>query len=175
MLDLGSVAKGYCGDRICALLKDSGVKSAIVDLGGNVQVLGTKPSGKPWRIAVRAPEGDGYLGVLDAQDEAIVTSGGYERFFVDENGVTRCHILDPETGYPAESGLTSVTVVGESGLQCDGLSTALFVMGADAAADFWRANGGFELLLLRDDGTLCITPALAERFSAGNYPLEVIE
>lgn len=174
MLDLGSVAKGYAGDCICALLRDRGVKSAILDLGGNVQVVGTKPNGKPWKVAVRAPEGEEYLGILDAQDEAVVTSGGYERFFIDENGVKRCHIMNPETGCPAESGLASVTVVGQSGTTCDGLSTALFVMGREGAEAFWRAHGGFEMLLLSEDGTLFITPELSERFEAGNYPLEVI-
>ena len=168
-IDLGSVAKGYTGDCVAAALRASGVDSALLDLGGNVQALGAKPDGAPWRVAVRDPAGEGYLGILDITDGAVVTSGGYERFFV-RSGVTYWHILDPATLCPARSGLVSATVVGEEGLLCDALSTALFVMGADAAADYWRARDGFGFILLGEDGTLYLTEDLAGRFTpAGAY------
>ena len=134
-----------------------------------MQALGAKPDGAPWRVAVRDPAGEGYLGILDITDGAVVTSGGYERFFV-RSGVTYWHILDPATLCPARSGLVSATVVGEEGLLCDALSTALFVMGADAAADYWRARDGFGFILLGEDGTLYLTEDLAGRFTpAGAY------
>ncbi|MBQ7567112.1 MAG: FAD:protein FMN transferase [Oscillospiraceae bacterium] len=165
MIDLGSVAKGYAGDRIAALLREGGVRSALLSLGGNIQTVGHKPDGSDWRIAVRAPQGDGYLGVAEVADKAVVTSGGYERYFVDENGETRWHIMDPATGMPAKSGLVSVTVVGDEGLTCDALSTALFTMGLDKAADFWRQSRDFEMLLLTEDGALYATPGLAACFT----------
>ncbi len=163
-LDLGSVAKGYAGDRLCAYLREKGVKSAILDLGGNVQALGGKADGSPWRVGIRDPDGDGMLGVVSIRDEAAVTSGGYERFFTDAEGRVWWHIIDPETGYPARNGLLSVTVVGPEGLRCDALSTALFIMGQEKAEAFWRADRGFELALVTEDGVLRLTPGLYTRF-----------
>ncbi|MGM9607666.1 MAG: FAD:protein FMN transferase [Oscillospiraceae bacterium] len=163
-IDLGSVAKGYTGDRLISLLRESGVTSALLNLGGNVQALGSKPDGSPWRIAVRDPFGDGYVGILEITDQAVVTSGGYERYFV-ENGQTYWHILDPATGAPVRSGLASVTVVGDSGLVCDGLSTALFVMGLEDAADFWRGSDDFEAILVTEGGQVYITEGLEDVFS----------
>lgn len=164
-IDLGSVAKGYTGDLLTALFRDAGVTSALLNLGGNVQALGSKPDGSPWRIAVQDPLGDGYLGTLEVEDQAVITSGGYERFF-EQNGQTYWHILDPATGAPTRSGLISVTVVGESGLLCDGLSTALFVMGYEDAVEFWRKTGGFELVLVSEDGQIFLTEGLENKFSA---------
>lgn len=163
-IDLGSVAKGYAGDRVTELLRENGVTSALLNLGGNVQALGAKPDGSPWRVAVRDPFGSGYAGILEITDQAVVTSGGYERYFV-EDGQTYWHILDPADGTPAHSGLASVTIVGSSGLVCDGLSTALFVMGLDSAAELWRASDDFEAVLITEDGRIHITEGLENAFS----------
>lgn len=163
-IDLGSVAKGYTGDQILSLLREAGVTSALLNLGGNVQALGSKPDGSPWRIGVQNPLGDGYIGVLEVTDQAVITSGGYERYFV-EDGETYWHIIDPATGAPAHSGLISVTIVGGSGLMCDGLSTALFVMGLEDAAQFWRETGNFEAVFVTEDGQITITEGLTDRFS----------
>ncbi len=177
-IDLGAVAKGYLGDRLAALLRERGVSSALLDLGGNIQTVGKKPDGTPWHIAVRAPQGDGNLGVVDVEDEAVVTSGGYERFFTGEDGTVYWHILDPATGYPARSGVISATVVGKDGARCDALATALFVLGAERATAFWRQHKDFEMLLLTEDGELLITPQLSERFTPNGeagYRLQVID
>lgn len=163
-LDLGAAAKGWTGDQLIALLREAGIASAKLELGGNVQLLGSKPDGSPWRIAVRDPFGEGYVGVLEAADEAVVTSGGYERYF-EADGETYWHILDPSTGRPARSGLASVTIVAESGALADGLSTALFVMGGAQAAEYWRSNGGFDFILVSEDGSVSITEGLEERFT----------
>ena len=175
-LDLGSVGKGWTGDRLTALFREAGVSSAIMELGGNVQALGTKPDGSPWRVAVQAP-GGGYAGVLEIADKAVVTSGGYQRYF-EQDGETYIHIIDPATGRPARTGLASVTIVADSGLQGDGLSTALFVMGREKAEAFWRRNPEFDFILLGEDGTAAITEGLEECFSLyGGWegrPLEII-
>lgn len=162
-IDLGSVAKGYTGDQLIALLKSAGVTSALVNLGGNVQALGAKPDGSPWRIAVQDPAGEGYIGILDVEDQAVITSGGYERYF-EQDGQIYWHIIDPATGAPADGGLISVTVVGDCGLLCDGLSTALFVMGYEDAVDFWRAGSDFEMILVREDGSIALTEGLEDCF-----------
>ena len=175
-LDLGAVAKGYTGDVLMALLEEAGVTSAIVELGGNVQALGSKPDGSPWRVAVQAPEG-GYAAALEIVDKAVVTSGGYQRFF-EQDGEIYWHIIDPAAGQPARSGLASVTIVAEEGTLCDGLSTALFVMGADRAAEFWRETGDFDFVLLDEEGGVTITEGLEDSFSlCGEWagrPLEVL-
>ncbi len=175
-LDLGSVAKGWTGDRLMSLFREAGVASAIVELGGNVQALGEKPDGSPWRVAVQSPEG-GYAGVLEIKDKAVVTSGGYQRYF-ERDGEAYIHIIDPATGHPAKTGLASVTIVADSGLRGDGLSTALFVMGRERAENFWRAHPDFDFILLCEDGTAVITEGLEDCFSLyGDWqdrPLEVV-
>lgn len=163
-IDLGSVAKGYTGDELSRLLKGSGVTSAMLDLGGNIQAVGAKPDGSPWRVGIRDPEGDGNVGVVEVTDKAVVTSGGYERYF-EEDGVRYWHILDPKTGRPARSGLASVTVVGESGVLCDALSTALFVTGLDGALAHWRQHRDFEAVFVCEDGSVTITAGLEDSFA----------
>lgn len=168
-LDLGAVAKGFTGDRIVEYLRENGVKSALLNLGGNVQALGSKPNGAPWTVAVADPQHGGYLGTLEVADMAVVTSGGYERCF-ELDGATYHHIIDPSSGRPAASGLASVTVVGGEGALCDALSTALFVMGLDRAGEYWRAHGDFEAIFLTDGGELYVTAGLEDSFTAaGEY------
>ena len=178
-IDLGSVAKGYTGDRVMEAFRGCGVTSGMISLGGNVQVLGTKPDGSDWRIAVQDPQGDGYVGVVEVADKAVITSGGYERFF-ERDGVTYWHILDPKTGMPARSGVVSATIVGGNGTMCDALSTALFVMGPERAAAFWQAHrdADFDFVLVLADGSLMITEGLETCFTPveawENAQIEVI-
>jgi len=163
-IDLGAVAKGYTGDVLMDLFRAGGVTSAIVELGGNVQALGAKPDGSPWRVAVQSPEGEGYAGVLEVTDKAVVTSGGYQRYF-ERDGETYWHIIDPRTGRPARSGVLSVTVVADEGVVGDALSTALFVMGPERAAAYWRARGGFDYILIDEAGAVTVTEGLEDAFS----------
>ena len=130
MVDLGGIAKGYAADRALDVYRRRGIASAAIDLGGNVALLGGKEDGSPWRVGIQdpdAPRGD-CLGYLSLRDKSAVTSGDYERFF-EAGGRRYHHIIDPRTGYPAESGLRSVTVVASESMIADGLSTALFILG----------------------------------------------
>ena len=167
-VDLGAVAKGYTGDRLAGLMEELGVESAIFSLGGNVQAVGAKPDGSPWRVAIQDPEGNGNLAVVEVTDRAVVTSGGYQRYF-EQDGVTYWHILDPETAAPARTGLQSVTVIGPEGLVCDGLSTALFVLGEEEGLALWRDHPelGVELVLVREDGSVGVTAGLEGSFTLG--------
>lgn len=178
-LDLGAIAKGYAGERAADLLRENGVTSALLNMGGNVQSVGSKPDGTPWRIGIQDPAGDtgAYLGVLQLVDQAAVTSGGYQRYF-EEDGVRYWHIMDPATGAPARSGLTQVTIVGDKGGLCDGLSTALFVLGREKALDYWRTYGGFEAILVDEDNRVWITAGLKDSFAlveGTQYTLQVVE
>ncbi len=164
MLDFGAIAKGYTGDRLISLFREAGAASALVNLGGNVQLLGKKPDGSLWNVAVADPFGNGYAGVLKTADCAVITSGGYERYFEEDGKIYR-HILDPKTGIPADNGLSSVTVVGERGIVCDALSTALYVMGAERAEAFWRGSDDFEIILLTEDGQIILSEGLEDSFA----------
>ena len=173
-LDLGAVGKGYTADLVTEILRRHGVTSALISLGGNIQAIGSRPDGSDWRLGIRAPWESGNLGVLTVSDAAVVTSGGYENYFDDEQGNIYWHILDPSTGYPADNGLQSVTIVGREGKMCDALSTALFVMGAQSAEQYWRENGGFEMLLVTDSGEILITEGIAEDFTLNEGRTETV-
>jgi len=164
---LGAVAKGYAADRLLTLLTERGVECAVLALGGNIQTVGTKPDGSDWQIAIRDPVDDSaYIGTLSVSGSAaVVTSGGYQRCF-EADGQTYHHILDPQTGYPADNGLRSVTIVADSGLYADALSTAVYVMGEAEAVALWRQQGDFGMVLVRDDGSVAVTQGL--RFSGAD-------
>ncbi len=114
-IDLGAAAKGYAGDRAVAVLKENGVESAIISLGGNVQALGAKIDGTSWNIAVKNPFDEGNMCLLKLENAAVVTSGNYERYFEGEDGKRYHHIIDPADGYPADNGIVSATIAGEAG------------------------------------------------------------
>ena len=174
-IDLGGIAKGYTSSRIMDIYKENNISSGLVNLGGNVQALGTKPDGSKWRVAVQSPDDtEDYLGILSVEDKAVITSGGYERYF-EQDGKTYHHIIDPKTGYPAENGLTSVTVVSEDGTLADVLSTSLFIMGKDKAIEFWRAHSDeFDIIMLTDEGKLYVTEGIQDDFST-EMEMEIIE
>lgn len=168
-LDFGGIAKGRAGDAAAECLRRAGVRSALLNLGGNIQLVGQRPDGTPWNIGIRDPSGREILGAVQAESCAVVTSGSYERNFTGTDGQVYGHILNPHTGRPAESGLTSVTTVTGSGTLADALSTALFVMGAEKAARFWRQAAGtpeaFEMVLVTRTGDILVSEGLAHRFS----------
>lgn len=165
-VDLGAIAKGYTSQRIMEVYRENGVASGIVSLGGNVQTLGRKPDGSLWRVALEDPENPaGYFGILDVENKAVITSGGYQRNFT-ENGKVYHHIIDPRTGYPAENGFLSVTIVSEDGTLADALSTVLFIMGPEKAEVFWREHKElFDAVMLTDDGSVMVTEGLQDAFS----------
>lgn len=166
-IDLGGIAKGYTSARIMDIYRECGIKSGLVNLGGNVQALGTKTDGSKWRVAVQNPQDtDQYIGVLSIQDKAVITSGGYERYF-EQDGKTYHHIIDPKTGYPAENGLISVSIVTADGTLADGLSTSVFIMGKEAATEYWRAHSDeFDMILMTDDRKIYVTEGIANSFES---------
>ncbi len=131
-LDLGSATKGYAADEVGRILREGGVKSAVIDLGGNVLVIGAKPDKSPWRVGLQDPNNSrgNYLGIAKLVDQTMVTSGIYERFF-EEGGIRYHHILDTKTGWPVQNGLASVTVITEKSFDADGVTTMLFALGRE--------------------------------------------
>ena len=162
-VDLGGIAKGFTSARVMEIFRENGIKNGILSLGGNVQALGTKPDGSLWRVGLQDPADERALfATLELADKAVITSGAYERNF-EQDGVVYHHIIDPRTGYPAESGLSSVTIVSDDGTLADGLSTALFIMGKEAAVEFWRSHrDDFDMVLLADDGAVTVSAGIAD-------------
>lgn len=147
-VDLGGIGKGAACDTALKIYQESGIDGGIIAVGGSVAVYGSKPDGTAWRISVRDPEGkaeDG-LGVLSLKDGCVSTSGSYEKTFT-QDGVTYHHLLDAKTGYPAESGLMSVTVVHESGAISDALATACFVLGMEDSLPILKEFGASALFI----------------------------
>ncbi len=165
-IDFGGIAKGYTSNRVSEIFAEYGIKSGLINLGGNVDAYGSKTDGSAWRVAIQSPDQDGnYIGVLEAKDKAVITSGGYERYF-EEDGITYHHIIDPSTGYPADSGLKSVTIICDDGTLADGLSTSLFIMGEEKASEFWREHSDeFDFVLMKEDGSLVISEGIEDTFT----------
>lgn len=166
-VDLGGIAKGYIADGILALLRERGVEHALVNLGGNVAVMGGKPDGTPWRVGIRKPLPSNALPLLDSfatvavRDGSVVTSGVYERAF-ERDGTLYHHILDPRTGFPAQTDLLSATLVARTSLDADGFTTALIIMGADRALAFVEADPALEAVLVTTDGDVLATSGIGE-------------
>lgn len=174
-IDLGGIAKGYTSSRVMEIFKEYGVEHGLVSLGGNVQALGGKQDGNPWRVAIQNPESElDYLGVLEIKDKCVITSGGYERFF-EQDGVRYHHIIDPRTGSPADSGIISSTIISSDGALADGLSTSLFIMGLEEAEKYWRANSDkFDFVLEDRSGKLYISEGAAKMITT-EMDMEVVK
>jgi thiamine biosynthesis lipoprotein len=165
-IDLGAIAKGYAVGEAVKVLKSKGVTSALIDAGGDIYAIG-ELGGRPWKVGIRKPRGEGVIGVLDVSDLTVVTSGDYERFF-EKDGVRYHHILDPTSGFPAY-GLTSVTVICDDPVRGDGLSTALFVLGAEKGMELVEDMPGVESIMVTKDGKVLVSQGLKgnmERVSA---------
>ena len=179
MIDLGAVGKGYAGDEAAQILRERGITAALLDIGGNIQAIGTKPDGSDWRVGLKDPFSGGVLGIIQVSDVAVVTSGNYERFFIGEDGKVYGHIIDPATGHPVENGIASVSVIASEGKLCDALSTALFVMGLENAQDYWRQHRNYEMILIMEDGDIYLTEGIRDSFSLNseyrNMKINVID
>ena len=165
-LDFGAIGKGYAGDRAIEILRDAGVKSALLDFGGNIQVLGTKPDGSDWTVGIKNPWGGDPVAAVKLRDACMITSGGYERFFTGEDGKKYIHIFDSSTGHPVENDLESVTIVCSEGLYGDALSTSLFVMGLGKAIAFWKSRDrDFDFVIITKDKGIVYTAGLEKSIS----------
>ncbi len=179
LLDLGAIAKGYAADEVGRILLERGVKAAVIDLGGNIMVLGKKADGTPWRVGVQDPSDDrgSYIGIAELPGgTTVVTSGIYERYFVGEDGVHYHHILDPATGYPVRNGLVSVTVIAESSIDADGLSTTLFALGLERGMALAESLPGVEAIFIDAENRVYASEGAGSifRLSDGAYTMATL-
>ena len=175
-LDFGAVAKGWLADESVKILEKNAAQSAILNFGGTVAAFRTKPDGSLWRVGIADPDNSAtFMGTLSCRDKVIATSGSYERSFVGDDGKTYSHILNPKTGVPVESDILSVTIISDSGLRSDGLSTALFVMGREEAERYRQAHHDFDYIILTKDKKAYVTAGVADSFAvADGYAYEIV-
>ena len=164
-VDLGGIAKGEATRFVFDVMDEYGIENGYVSLGGNMAVRGKYPdTGEDFPFGVRDPRGAGneYLGIITLDGLTMATTGDYERFFM-EDGVRYHHVLDPRTGYPANGGLISVTVISQDGARADALSTSLFVAGKEEALKHLE-DPGISLILVDEDQNVYLSPSLQGRF-----------
>lgn len=177
MFDLGAVGKGFAGDEAIKVLKSKGIKSALLDLGGNIQTLGTKPDGSLWKIGIKDPWTGEITAGVSLSDQVLITSGGYERYFTTDDGQKFIHILDGRTGKPVDNEIVSSSIITSSGAYGDVLSTATFILGKDEAVNLWKKLNDFEMVLIFEDHSICYTKGLEGNISfLGNFKnIEIVK
>ncbi|MBU5294058.1 FAD:protein FMN transferase [Anaerosalibacter bizertensis] len=168
-LDLGGIAKGYAADEIKKILKENGVNSAIVDLGGNIYAVGSKGQDEYWKIGIQNPQEQrgSYVGIIEVKDSSVVTSGDYERYF-EVNGKRYHHIIDSKTGYPSDNELSAISIIAKSSTDSDALSTALFVLGREKSKEVLKELEDIEVLYVTKSDNIYISPGIKDRFDLNN-------
>lgn len=178
-ITFAAAARGCASANAVEAMRQSGVTSGVVSMNGTVQTLGRKPNGSNWSVAITDPNAPStYFGVVSVGETAIVTSGAYQRNFINKtDGKFYHHILKPSSGYPVSGVLSSVTIICEDGTKADCLATALYIMGETAALNYWRNHGGFEMVLVTTDNRVVCTSGLIEQFTltGENYTLKFSE
>ncbi|MFH1378915.1 MAG: FAD:protein FMN transferase [bacterium] len=164
-IDLGGIAKGYAVGEAVKVLKKQGIKSALIDAGGDIYALG-KLKNRGWKVGIRNPRGEGIIGAVEISDLAVVTSGDYEQYF-EQDGLRYHHIFDPRTGYPAR-GLASVTVVSPDPTCADAWSTALFVLGEEKSMTIVENTPDLEAVIITNEGKIYHSSGLDDSFKITN-------
>ncbi|MEG2738282.1 FAD:protein FMN transferase [Clostridium sp.] len=169
MIDLGSIAKGYAADEIVKLLKENGVKEAIVDLGGNIYALGLKEGDKEWKVGIQDPFTDrgNVVGSVKVSNKSVVTTGIYERF-IEKDGVKYHHILNPKDGYPYKTELAGVSIIADESVDADGLSTLVFTKGLDEGIKFIESLDGVDAVFITENRNVYTTDGIKDNFKMMN-------
>jgi len=164
-IDLGGIAKGYAGDEAKKILMNNGFKSGILNLGGNVMAVGKKKDGSMWRVGIQKPLASRgtFMGIILVEDKAVVTSGGYERFFI-EDGKQYHHIINPQTGFPDDSGLISVTIIANKAIDADALSTGVYILGFEKGLKLIESLDSVDAILITGDKHVYTTEGIKDKF-----------
>lgn len=162
-VDLGFIAKGYIADQLKKLFEERGLKNALINLGGNVLAVGSKPDGSAFYTGIQKPFGqrNETIKIISLTDKSLVSSGSYERYF-EEDGILYHHILDPFTGYPVDTDLNGVTILSDSSMEGDALSTACFLYGQKKGQELIESLPGIEALFVTKDGSVYQTSGFPE-------------
>ena len=163
--NLGAIAKGYIADKAAEKAKELGIDSAILNLGGNVLLIGSKPDGSNFKVGIQDPDEStgGYMGIVEGSNLSIVTSGDYERYFI-ENGVKYHHILNPYSGYPVDSDIKSVSIITENSFDGDALSTTVLLMGLEKGLEFIESTEKTDAIFITKDNEIILTDGAKEIF-----------
>ena len=174
-IDLGSIAKGYTADEVAKLLKQEGVKQAIIDIGGNIYAMGLKNNTEEWTIGIQDPFSDRgeIVGSVAVSDKSVVTSGIYERY-MEKDGVKYHHILNPKTGYPYESDIAGVTIIADKSIDADALSTVVFTKGIEEGIEFIENQEGSQAIFISKDKKIYLTSGIKNNFEHTNNEFEII-
>lgn len=175
-LDLGGIAKGYAADAVTKIIREKGIKHAIINLGGNVVALGKKADGAPWKIGIQDPfEPTGtHMGVIEVADQTVVTSGNYERYFI-RDGKRYHHIIDPKTGYPSENGVISATIITDSSIDADALSTSVYVLGLEKGMNLIESMEGVECIIITEEKKVFLSSGLKGRLKITNDGFQIVD
>ena len=163
-IDLGGIAKGYIADKVIEFYKENNIKSAIINIGGNIKTLGEKDENTLWNVGIYEPKkhSEKVICSIEVKDKSVVTSGGYERAF-RYNDELYCHILNPKTGYPIKSDLKSISIVSDESIDADALSTPLFIMGKNKAYEYMKKHN-ISGIMITDKNEIIITNDLLKSF-----------
>jgi len=173
-LDVGAIAKGYCADKVANFLKTEGVKDAIINLGGNVYVFGNNKQGENFNIGIQDPTTPEQkpLGKVNLTDKSVVTSGVYERY-IEKDGKIYHHMLDPETGYPFDNNLQSVTIIAKKSVDADALSTSTFGLGIENGTKLINSIDGVDAIFITKDKKIYTTKNLKGKLEISNPSFEL--
>lgn len=164
-IDLGGIAKGYAADEVKSILIKNNIKSALIDLGGNIYALGKKPDKTQWYIGVQNPfskRGE-FVGFISIKNKSVVTSGNYERYFIS-NEKRFHHMIDPKTGYPSDSKIVSSTIISDYSIDGDGLSTGVYIMGLDKSIKLIESINGIDAIFITENREVYITSGIKSKF-----------
>jgi len=157
-LDLGAIAKGYAADEAALTARKAGIKRALIDLGGNIITIGEKKDKTPWRVGIQNPfeERNEIIGFIETKEKTIVTSGIYERFFIEDSELYH-HIFSPFSGYPVKNGLVSVVIITDVSMDADAYSTVIFVLGYEKGRALAETMPNIEVIFIFEDKSIIAT------------------
>ena len=171
-VDLGSIAKGYAADEVVKILKQEGIRSAIIDLGGNIYALGSKNSDNNWKVGIQDSFRGKVIGAVEVFDKTVVTSGIYERF-IEEDGVRYHHILNPKTGYPYETDIAGVSIIADNSIDADALSTLTFTKGVKEGLKFVENLDNVDAIFITNDKKIYLTENIKDNFKLMSNDFEI--
>jgi thiamine biosynthesis lipoprotein len=174
-IDLGGIAKGFAAEEVRDIFIKRSIRHALIDLGGNIYALGSKPDGTPWNVGIQnpfKPRGQ-YLGILKVKNKSVVTSGNYEKYFIKDGRMFH-HIIDPRKGFPSESNIVSATIISDNSIDGDGLSTGIYILGVEKALELIESLRDIDAVLVTGDKKVFMTPGIEKYFELTDNNFSIV-